>query len=210
MADIDKLPGDRLFVDEANNAMDRETSFHRTHISDMRVDKWRDVLAPDAQATVTELFGDYSRLLESRAVGVGHAAGPLYGVKPLAPFAVTFSSTLFAPVDDVHSFSRFLGSREVTKPMGMKVLDQMFLPQGGWRVRITVPKVPAFEVRVCQNGAVIHETKSQAGVARFNFRNQLHDRPFDVHVRYAGMDADVGSNVPPPHALFEATFAPAA
>ncbi len=208
IANIDKLSEDRLFIDQARNAMDRETSFHRTHISDMRVGKWRDVLTKDQQEAVSELFDGYAHLLEDRAIGEGRLPGPLNWVEPLRGFNVTFTSTLFAPVQDIHDAPHLLHGQTLLSGLGMQILRDIYLPQGRWRFCLHMPTLDAFELRTCQNGQVILEAKSDGHEVTFEYSNKLHDHPFDLHVIYDGMNDDAAADALPPPARLEATFMP--
>jgi hypothetical protein len=181
-AAIDTLPEDRLFVDEASNAMDRVTSFHRTHISDMRVGKWRDVFDQETQAALTEAFGDYARLLAERATGPGRQPTRNPSVLPLGAVTVNFSSRLFAPMDNPDHFTRFLTHRELLGDLGIRCLEYLYLPEGEWEFVLRTKNMSGVNAKFCQNGTVIHEQRSINGVVSFLYINRLHDHPFDVHL----------------------------
>jgi hypothetical protein len=205
---IDKLPEDRLFVDQASNAMDRETSFHRTHISDMRIGKWRDVLDATTQELVSPLFDDYAVLLQDRKVGQGREPGRNPDVLPLGPVRVTFTSVAFAPVDSLEHFTRLLRIDEVASGLGVKVLDNIFLPIGRWSYRLNVPGKNAVQARYCQYGEVIRECDLQDGVVEFQHRNVMHDNAFDLHISYEGMEKDIAENAPVPTVTLQAELVP--
>ena len=208
LRNIDALPEDRLYVDGARNAMDRETSFHRTHISDMRIGKWRDVLTGEQQAAVEELFADYAALLEERAVGTGPKAGPANRVERLRPFGIVFASALFAPVNDIHAFTHFLRGRDLRVPFGVQALREIYLPQGNWHIEVRAPEIGPFGAQICQNGAVVCVAWSEGDAVRFDYHNKLHDHPLDVAVQYHAMDDDVEADAPPPRATLTARFSP--
>lgn len=205
IANIDQLPDERRFVDQVNNTMDRVTSFHRTHISDMRVDKWRDVLSEEQQSAVSELFDDYARLLRERTTGIGRTPRR-DGVRRLLPVSVTFSSRLFAPVDSLDNFTRFLTCAEVRSPRGIQVLRAIYLPEGEWDIRLRVPGLTGAAVKLCQNGKIVHQAAMSDGTSSFEYINRLHDHVLDLNIVYDGMDDDIAADRPPPAAVLEATL----
>jgi hypothetical protein len=205
-AAISELPADRLFVDDTNNAMDRETSFHRTHMSDMRVGKWRDFFDAEAQSALTATFGDYVRLLEAHETGQGRRAQYNPDVKALAAVGVTFTSNLFAPVDNMDNFTRYLTSSEASSDLGVRVLDYIYLPEGRWDFVLTTDATSSFTMRFCQNGQVLREKVAVDGAINFRFDNTLHDHPFDLYMSYEFMADDIAVGAPPPRVTLQASF----
>lgn len=177
---------ERLFVDAVtHNIMDRETSFHRTHISDMRVGKWRDVLPDDSRATVERLFDGYARLLSDRNLDLTGSGSEL---------EIAFEGELFSPVDNMLYFERKLRTDEVTSVLGVKVLSDVYLPRGHWRFRFSTSDVAGPTVlKVCQNGEKLCHIEAEADVYEFELTNRLHDHPYDFNLAYRGMDEDAFS-----------------
>ncbi len=68
IASLGRLPADRIYVDETANVMDRETSFHATHISDGQIGKWRTVLAPRDAALADAAFAGYAHALARKSL----------------------------------------------------------------------------------------------------------------------------------------------
>jgi FkbM family methyltransferase len=169
--------------------VDVDTSFHRGHITDGRVGKWRDRLEPSARAAVQTLFGGASRLPDAGAT---------------AP-ALTFGSELFRPVDSMLDYTRALTVAELTGPLGVKALSDIYLPRGLWRLRLSVDgSAGPLSFQACQNGEVIHQGTIAAGGAEFVWMNVLHDHPFDFHLAGPEVDALAAAAPPPPCALHAA------
>lgn len=206
IANIDHLPQDRLFVDDTQNAMDRQTSFHRTHISDMRIGKWRDVLDGEQQRVATELFADSAKLLQRHATGVGRNPHRSDGVQRLLPFRMVFASALFAPVDSLDHFTRFLTCRELYGSLGMRILAFIYLPEGEWDLHLRVPGLSGVSAKLCQHGEVVRNDPARGDTVRFRFLNRMHDHPFDLHLVYDGMEHDAATDHPPPRVTLEATL----
>lgn len=196
---IPNLPDDRLFVDETQNAMDRETSFHQTHISDMKVGKWRDALSDDQKNRLQPLFNGYAKLLEAREF----AESP-FQPSTMDGLRTEFDSTFFAKRHDGHP----LNCKALLSPLGIKVLCLIFLPQGLWRLRIRIQKLSQFHAITCQNGNVVHQGDAQDGELVFEFKNKLHDHPLDINVTYNTMKEDAEVDSPPPTAVLEAVYRP--
>ncbi len=207
-AGFDALPSERRYEDAAHNVMDRLTSFHRTHISDMKVGKWRDAFDPQTRAALTDTFGDYARLLEQKATGAGRRPAHHPDVLPLAPVTVAFSSRLFAPIDDMDNFKRYLTAAELNGDLGIRSLDYLYLPEGEWELTLRAPQLSRITATVCQNGCVLRAMQAEQGELTFGLENELHDHPFDLHLTYQGMQADIAAGAPPPQVVLTASLRP--
>lgn len=209
MAKLDELPESQRFVDpNNNNVADRATSFHRTHISDMRVGKWQEVLTAEQQEVVGELFGDYAQLLRDRTTGQGRTPGRTDGVQPLRPFKIVYSgkSALFAPANREGRFVHAPRCRDVHSPLGVQVLGFIYLPESQWDFRLRTPGIKGATARLCQNGQVIRTVTTTTDVMTFRYLNQLHDHALEVHLTYDAMEADIAADRPPPQVILEATL----
>ena len=197
---LEQSGDERLFIDEVTkNVMDRETSFHKTHISDMKIDKWRDVLDVESQQKVARLFGGYVEAINDRRIGLDSATN--------RPLTVNFRSELFAPVDDMLHFTRHLTSPEVRTQLGIKVLDNVYLPRGRWRFDFGTDGVAGATVlKACQNGQKIYEAERENDRHEFEYLNVLHDHAFDFHLAFKEMEDDLQAGKPPRTAAVSATL----
>ena len=199
-------PEDQKFITPRGTSKDLHSSFHSTHISDMRVNKWRDVLTEPQKLRIGELLDEYAWLLGERTIGTGRTPQRGDGVRPLQRFGITFSSSLFAPVDSLDHFTRFLTSAEAYNLRHIQVLRGMYLPEGEWDLRLRVPGIGALAATLFQNSKAVRSKSTQDGTASFRLINRLHDFPFDVKITYDRMAADVAAGLPPPAAVLEASL----
>jgi hypothetical protein len=190
IASLGRLPADRIYVDETANVMDRETSFHATHISDGQIGKWRTVLAPRDAALADAAFAGYAHALARKSLereGVGRETPERETLgRPAEALRIRFDSDLFCPIDDPVKFTRVLQRSEVSGALGIKALDHIYLPLGRWRLHGDVSVHQPFKANLCQNGRLLFSATSQGDWFEQVVVNRLHDHPYDLHVE--GLD----------------------
>lgn len=200
LTELENSKDERIYIDEiTNNHMDRETSFHKRHISDMRVGKWRDFLNPMDREQVEPLFNHYADFLEAARSGAATTLQP--------GFSVQFSGKLFSPVDSMFHFTRQLPAGEVTSVLGVKVLSDIYLPHGKWQFHFSTDNVTGPTVlKACQNGQKFYQGECEAAIHQFDTVNILHDHPFDFNLAYPGMEEDASKGRMSPECKVSATL----
>jgi hypothetical protein len=164
-AGLDALPQDRL-VRNGDDVMDAETQFHRVHVSDAAIGKWRGVLAPDLHDDIDELFD------------------PVAGMAFYDPgMQLVFGDRLFRGA----AKSESPPGSEYRRP-GFCLLEHVYLGRGMWQVELDVHGAEGLQqarrLLVIQLGQVLGEVKLEGGRAAarlaFEFQNIRHDTHLEV------------------------------
>lgn len=186
---LDALPGERL-VRNGDDVMDRDTQFHRVHVSDAAIGKWRNVLPPDLHADIDGLFD------------------PVAGMAFYDPgMQVTFGDRLFRGAAKSESPK---GS-EYRRP-GFCLLEQVHLGRGQWLMEIDCHGAEGLKqarrLVAIQLGQVLGEAPVPAGstgaTLSFEFQNIRHDTHIEVFLDLPdGVRFDAATR---PVATLRATF----
>jgi Sulfotransferase domain len=114
-AKLDALPSDRL-LKRGQDTMDTESHFHRTHVSDAAIGKWKKVYAEGMHADLDTLFE------------------PMVGIAFYEPgMAITFRPGLFRG-----DLAASTAKRPHFRHGGYCLLDQVFLGQGRWSFSLSI------------------------------------------------------------------------
>ena len=197
IATIDGLPSDQKISESDNDVADRDTQFHKNHMTDMKTGKWTSVFAGDDMRSLDGLFRGYAQLLERRGLGSGDVSSDSIDEGELL---IEFDSRLFCPVDRIDGYTRRLSPAECLSGLGFRLLQFVFLPHGNFAfdLHVEVAEKP-IRIVACQNGEIIASSKGGKTLS-FEFKNHLSTHPFDFHIDTENMANNV--ELPPTARLY--------
>ena len=162
---LDALPQDRL-VRNGDDVMDAETQFHRVHVSDAAVGKWRTVLPPDLHADIDMLFD------------------PVAGMAFYEPgMQLVFSDRLFRGA----ARSEAPQDSEYRHP-GFCLLEEVYIGRGVWAIEVDCRGAEGLRasgrILVMQHGDVLAERRVEPDAAEVSvsceLANVCHDAQVEV------------------------------
>jgi hypothetical protein len=175
---------------------DEDTQLHQTHLSDMKIGKWASVLDGQMAMRTDRLFRSYAELF---AVRRSHSCDrdPELNLE--------FSADLFRPIDNLDICGRKLSAAEVADPLGLRVLDHVYLPAGTWAMQFSVEAPNPASISVSQSQEVVAYATGTNSI-RFVHENSSWTAPLQFHV---AIDDDIPvSDSPPPSALLSVRYQP--
>jgi hypothetical protein len=179
IATIDSLPSDQKISESDSDVADRDTQFHRNHMTDMKTGKWSSVFSGDDKRSLDALFRAYAGLIERRGLGSSDVSSNFIGDGALS---LEFDSRLFCPVDDINRYTRRLAPAECFSDFGFKLLDYIYLPFGHWILELKVEaQGKPMQIVACQRGEIIGSSQGRDTLS-FEFKNHLSTHPFIFHV----------------------------
>jgi hypothetical protein len=166
---LEALPEDQL-VRNGDDVMDADTHFHRVHVSDGAVGKWRNIIPAD-------LHGDFNALFDPVAGIAFYERG----------MTLDFPTRMFRG----GSHSESLPRSEYRNP-GFCLLEHIYLGRGKWTVEVTCTGrnglAGARLVRILQAGGSVHDHRldpaAEAASFSFDFTSRRNDTAIEAFLVY--------------------------